>query len=164
MGSMNDSNYMEKAKGLLSDARGKPMSLEERREAAIELAALMLGEARRIQTHGERASQGEIADMIRDPNGKAFTICLTDQCFRSGNDARVADQMVYLLNKFGIPDFLSFEKRWGLRVFRALGSGSRFLVPLVKKLLRRQTRRVILPGERKALNRHIEKREKRGCR
>jgi RHH-type transcriptional regulator, proline utilization regulon repressor / proline dehydrogenase / delta 1-pyrroline-5-carboxylate dehydrogenase len=151
-------DHLRKARGLLD---GKPRSLEERQEAAIELAALMLDEARTIQTSQERAEQDEIAAMIRDPVGKIFTVCLTDQCFRSSDPSRVANQIRYLLQKFGVPKFLSFWKRLGLMAFRLIGSP---LVPVVKKLLRRQTRRVILPGEREALNAHIEQREREGVR
>ncbi len=44
-----------------------------------------------------------IARMMADPNGKAFTTSMTDQCFRSSDSARVADQLVFLIKKFGIP-------------------------------------------------------------
>ncbi len=162
---MQQSQYMARARQCLKDAEGRAMSVEERREAAIQLAACMLREARRIESEAERAAQGEIAGMIRDLRGKAFTICLTDQCFRSRNAARVADQMIFLLHKFGIPKFVSFDKRLELMAFRTFGRmGAGVMVPLAKKMLRRQTRQVILPGEQRALNRHIEKRQREGVR
>lgn len=130
-------------------------------EKAIELAARMLAAARRAQTRREKRTQREIAGMISDPLGKAFTVSLTDQCFRTEDNKRAADQVRYLLKKFGVPRFLSFKKRFGLGLFRYFGG---FLVPFLKRGLRRETNQVILPGEPAALNRHIQKRQQEGVR
>ncbi len=59
--------------------------------------------------------------MMRDPRGKAFTTTMTDQCFRSKKSSRVAHQMIYLLNQFGIPRYLDSSKRLSLAAFQLFG-------------------------------------------
>ena len=57
----------------------------------------------------------QLPRMMHDPRGKAFTTSMTDECFRSKRYTRVADQMVYLLNQFGIPRYLDPIKRFAAR-------------------------------------------------
>ena len=162
---MDSSQYTIKAKAIIEGASGKSLSVEERREAAIDLAALMLNEARRTQTNYERSIQTQLDRMMNDPNGKAFTTGLTDQCFRSHSATRVADQMIYLLSKFGIPHFLPYSKQLELLGFKLLGKSlCSVLVPLAKRMLRRETTRVILPGENRKLAKHMSQRRKEGVR
>jgi RHH-type proline utilization regulon transcriptional repressor/proline dehydrogenase/delta 1-pyrroline-5-carboxylate dehydrogenase len=131
----------------------------------VELAALMLEEANKIQTRFERKKQAELARMMRDPRGKAFTTMMTDQCFRSKKSGRVAHQMVYLLNQFGIPKYLDWSKRLSLAAFQVAGRVfSPIFVPMATWTLRRQTKTVILPGEKHALSKHMHKRRKEGVR
>lgn len=156
---------MEKAKQILESVKGQTLSPNERRDKAIELAGLMLEESRRIQTHRERAQQKMLARMMNDPVGKAFTTSMTDQCFRSNNSRRIADQLTYLIKKFGIPKFLGPLQRFQLFLFRYIGRPcSAVLVPLVKHMLRHATSNLILPGEPKLLSKHIAKRRHEGVR
>src|SRR5262249_40945344 len=146
---MNTSR-IQKAKQLLTSVRGKPNSDEERSLQAIELSALMFEEALAIQTREEKQIQSQIARMMQDPKGKIFTTSMTDQCFRSENTARVADQMSYLLQKYGVPQFLSLSKRLAFSILKGLGKPLHALfVPLTKEALRKETAHVILPGEPK---------------
>lgn len=162
---MNHSRLIANAKHLLENIKGKPLSVEQRREAAIELAGLMLTEARRCQTHTERAIQSQLARMMNDPVGKAFTTSMTDQCFRSQNPARIADQLTFLLAKFGIPNFLTPIKKTQLSVFRWIGKPlASIMVPLTKYMLRQETRALILPGEPNKISKHMLRRRKEGVR
>jgi RHH-type proline utilization regulon transcriptional repressor/proline dehydrogenase/delta 1-pyrroline-5-carboxylate dehydrogenase len=157
---MEDSQYMLKAKKLLK----KPgvLNVEERREAAIALAALILNESRRVQTLTEHQQMTELSRMLTDERGKAFFTHLTDQSFRSKDSKRVADQVLFLLKKFGIPQFLSFSDKLKLTAFK--WTKASLLVPLMRRALRKKAEQVILPGERRALRSHIERRKKEGVR
>jgi RHH-type proline utilization regulon transcriptional repressor/proline dehydrogenase/delta 1-pyrroline-5-carboxylate dehydrogenase len=160
---MEGSNYIIKAKEILKSVQGHPLSSEQRREKAIELAGLMLEESRRIQTYKEKQQQRKLACMLNDPIGKTFATNMTDQCFRTNNNARVADQLVYLINRFGIPKFLSPLKKIQLFLFKYIGKPFSFIsVSLAKRMLRKETENVILPGEPKSLLKHIKKRRKDG--
>lgn len=159
------SSHLQKAIEILESARGKHLTVQHRKKCAVDLAACMLEEANAIQTWSEKRRQKELARMMKDPRGKAFTTCMTDQCFRSRKSSRVANQMVYLLNQFGVPSYLAAVKRFSLYAFQCIGQTFSFiLVPLATLMLRRQTRTVILPGEKHALSKHMHHRRKEGVR
>jgi RHH-type transcriptional regulator, proline utilization regulon repressor / proline dehydrogenase / delta 1-pyrroline-5-carboxylate dehydrogenase len=163
--SMVDSHYMSKAREKLKEVEGKALSVEARREIAIELAALMINESRRIQSYSERVQQEQLARMMEDPEGKDFTTTVTDECFRGYSNRRIADQLTYILDKYGIPKFLSMKKKVELKTFKYLGTKmASVFVPLAKKMIRRETSRVILPAEKSRLKKHIRSRRAEGVR
>jgi RHH-type proline utilization regulon transcriptional repressor/proline dehydrogenase/delta 1-pyrroline-5-carboxylate dehydrogenase len=160
-----DSEEIKKAAEIIRSAHGKTLTLQEREKAAIELAAHLLNEANRIQTFKEKRIQAQLARMMRDPRGKAFTTSMTDQCFRSHKSPRVAAQLIYLIEQFGVPQYLGILKRVQLSLFAMLGKSiSYLLVPVVIFMLRKETSAVILPGEKHALKSHMQKRRKEGVR
>src|SRR5690242_12730486 len=109
--------YLDEAIEILDSVKGKPQTVGERKRLAIELAALMLHEATRTMTSSEKAIHEQLSRLMRDPIGKAFTTAMTDQCFRSSSNRRVADQMVFLLNQLGVPQYLDWIKRNELYIF-----------------------------------------------
>jgi RHH-type transcriptional regulator, proline utilization regulon repressor / proline dehydrogenase / delta 1-pyrroline-5-carboxylate dehydrogenase len=160
-----ESSYMRSAREELASVKGKHLTIEQREKKAIDLAAQMLREATRIQTQKEKTMQRELARMMVDPRGKAFTMTMTDECFRSHRPPRIASQMIYLLHQFGIPRYLSFFKRLQLALFKEIGSYFSYaLVPISTMVLRRATSTVILPGEHRALARHMQLRRQQGVR
>ncbi len=159
------SPYMEEAHEILDSVRGRPLTLSERKKMAIELAALMLHEASQIMTSQEKKIQEQLSRLMHDPVGKAFTTAMTDECFRSSNHRRVADQMIYLLGQLGVPQYLDWFKRLELHAFKAVGPAvAQYLIPLAMKTLRKETEKVILPGEKSLLVKHIQERKKQGVR
>lgn len=158
-------NHLKEAQDLLESTREKILTVGQRQKLAVSLAAHMLEEANRIQTRAERQKQAELARMMKDPRGKAFTTAMTDECFRSNKSGRVANQLCYLLDQFGVPRYLDWTKRLSLMAFQAVGKTFSFLfVPMAKWILRRQTKTVILPGEKSALSKHMRKRRAEGVR
>ncbi len=156
---------LKTAKSLLAKAAEQPLTSEARKKLAIELAEAMLVAAEEMQTPDQHRQQQQMAQMIADPNGKQFLTSLTDQSFRSFRNSRIADQLTYLLNQFGIPSFLTGEKRFAMKLFRSLATYTPGLfVPLLKEMIRREVSRVILPGEEATLQKHIRKRQKEGVR
>ncbi len=162
---MDHSKYIATSKKMIEDVKGKKLSIEDRRQLAIELSGTMLKEARRIQTSFEHRVQAQIDRMMNDPKGKVFTTRMTDECFRSGSSYRVADQMIYLIDKLGIPGYLSYYKQLQIAAFKWLGHTiPQVLVPMARHMLRKETERVILPGERRPMARHMAERRKEGVR
>lgn len=160
---MANSFYLRKAEECLKIAKGHPLTVEQKRELAIELAGLMLQEARRTQTCSEKRKQTLLARMMRDPKGKSFATSMSDQCFRSSNTERVADQLLYLIQKFGVPKFLTLFQRIQIFSFKLLGKRfASVLVPLFKRMVRGEASEVILPGEDSKLFKHIKRRRKEG--
>lgn len=156
---------MNHARDLLGSIIGNRLTGEERIEKTIELAGLILSESNKRLTKEEKKRYGEFDRMMNDPVGKVFLTQLTDQCFRTKNHRRIADQMVYLLHLYGIPKFFSPVKRLQLHLFRAFGNRfATILVPLAIRNLRRKTSSVIIDGEKGPLSRHIKKRKEQDIR
>ena len=161
----HESKQMHLARDLLGSVIGSPMSLQDREKKSIELAALILSESNKALTKEEKKRYGELHRMMSDPVGKVFLTAMTDQCFRSKNSQRIANQMVYLLNLYGIPKFFSPFKRLQLYLFKLFGEKlAHILVPLAIFTLRKETSSVIIPGEKGPLSRHIKKRKEQGIR
>ncbi|MEI8365062.1 MAG: bifunctional proline dehydrogenase/L-glutamate gamma-semialdehyde dehydrogenase [Parachlamydiaceae bacterium] len=156
---------MNRAQQCLESIKGCPLTVERRRDKAIELAGLMLLEARTLQSFSDRRRQQQLARMMEDPAGKTFATAMTDQCFRSSDPWRVAGQLIYLIKKFHVPRFLSFFKQCQLTLFKWVGYPlALFAVPLVKRMVRREASAVILPGEHSRLLKHMKKRHQEGVR
>ncbi|TWT69906.1 bifunctional proline dehydrogenase/L-glutamate gamma-semialdehyde dehydrogenase [Crateriforma conspicua] len=131
--------------------------------AAIELAADLLTESRRLQTPQERRQQSELDRMIGHDGDKATLVEMTDQAFRTHTSARVADQMTHLLDLQGIPRFFNPVEQAMLKGFQAFGEYlPGVAVPLVKEKMRRETANVILPAEPDLLASHLESRQSHG--
>lgn len=163
---MEESRYMQQAAEMIRSVHLRALTIEERREKAIELASLMMSEARRIQTHQERKVQQMLSAMMEDPVGKIFTTAFTDQCFRTKRSSRLLDQLLYLIKRLGVPSFLPFENKLGLYFFKHLGASrfSALFVPLLRYFVRKECERVILPAERTPYLRHMKKRRKENIR
>lgn len=162
---MSNSELIKEAKRKIASVRGKSLTVEERSQAAVELASLMLREANNIQTKDEKEQFAQLARMMRDPKGKAFAINMTDQCFRSSQPARIVNQLNYILKQMGIPSYVGFQKKAALKLFRLVGKWMPSLfVPLIRGMLRRETANLILPGEPSQLARHMKRRHQEGVR
>ncbi len=153
------------AKALLNTVKNKSFSKQDLADKAIELAAMLLDKAQAEQTRGERARGAKIAAMMDDPQGKALTMVLSDQAFRSHNPARIADQVSYLLEKYGVPRYFAWWEQLGLHLGSVVGKVlPRIVVPAIVARLRAETKYVILPGEEKPLQNYIHKRRQLGTR
>lgn len=162
---MENSSYIAKATAIIDSVKGQPLTIEQRKTKAIELAALMLYHAAEVQTSKEKKVQKQLAGMMNDRVGKVFTIQLTDQCFRSQSPARIAKQVSYVIEKYGIPKFLSWSRQLGLKLFDWFGTALPHLfVPVMRHMLRQETSQVILPGEAEKLSKHMAKRREEGVR
>lgn len=132
---------------------------------AVELAKQLLANAQAQQTRDERAQASKIARMMKDANGKKFTMLMPDQAFRSQQAQRIASQIRYLLDQYGTPRYFNQLEQLALGVG---GWFSQFMpnvvVPLIVAQLRQQTENVILPSEPKQFFPYLAERLKGGIR
>ena len=137
----------------------------ERPKRAVELAEALLREARAGQTSEERGRAERLARLMEDPRGKELTIALTDQCFRSRRPERIADQLHYLLERYGAPRFMEWWERIGLTLGALVGQYMpSLIVPPIVARLRQETEALILPGEAADLRRYLAERRADGIR
>ena len=134
-------------------------------DRAVELAETLLRDARAQQSADEHAQSRKLARMMTDPHGKELTIALADQAFRSHRPERIADQLAYLLERYGVPQYMDWWERVGLLVGGAMAHYlPSLVVPPIVARLRHETQHVILPGEAEDLRRYIEERRRAGLR
>ena len=134
-------------------------------DRAVELAEALLREARAQQTADERAQARKLARMLADPHGKELTIALADQAFRSHRPERIADQLAYLLERYGVPQYMDWWERVALLLGGAMAHYlPSLVVPPIVARLRHETQNVILPGEEEDLRRYLEERRRAGLR
>jgi RHH-type proline utilization regulon transcriptional repressor/proline dehydrogenase/delta 1-pyrroline-5-carboxylate dehydrogenase len=137
----------------------------DRAHRAVDLAEALLREARAGQTAEERARAERLARLMEDPRGKELTIALTDQAFRSRRPARIADQLGYLLERYGAPRFMEWWERIGLTLGAVMGHYlPSLVVPPIVARLRHETEPLILPGEDEDLRRYLAERRAAGIR
>src|SRR5262249_60707006 len=94
-----------------------------------------------------------------------LTIALTDQAFRSRRPARIADQLAYLLEGYGVPRFMEWWERVALTLGGVMGHYlPSVVVPPIVARLRHETESLILPGEDEELHRYLADRRAAGIR
>ncbi len=132
-------------------------------QRAVALAAQLLRASLDAQSQPERADAARLARMMNDPRGKAFTVQLVDQVFRSRTPRRQAACFRRLLKKYDAPAYLTAGQRRLLR----LGALASRVAPAVAMRavaahLRHDTARVILPAEPAPLKRYLAARRADG--
>lgn len=149
----------------LAARRGKQVTVRAMAAEAVALAAELLQAANAGETREEYQQSRKIARMMHDPQGKALTIALADQIFRSQRPARVANQLQHLLRGYGIPRYMAQWEQIALALAGLLGPVlPSLVVPPLTARLRQETQTVILPGEERALRDYIARRRQTGIR
>ena len=132
---------------------------------AVELAAELLAESRRSERFAERRQAAQMARMMQDPAGKAFTLAMADQVFRPPTADRSASQFRRLLNGYGVPDYLSLPERAAMMAGGLASAVAPSLVmPAITRAMRAQSSSVILPAEDKKLKPLLDRRRAAGMR
>ena len=75
------------------------------RQAAADLAAAWQDRANQLLTREEKGIQEQMLKLLTHPNDKVVLTKMIDQCFRSHDNDRVADQVNHILRDFGVPGF-----------------------------------------------------------
>jgi len=113
----------------------------------------------------EKRRYRQLARLVANADDKVILTALIDQCFRSRDARRVADQMCHLLSAHGIPRFFSLTENALIHLFLRVGrfAPSR-TVPRIIAKMRTDSRHAIISGERAALGAYLEQRRAEGLR
>jgi len=132
---------------------------------AIALAEAWQNRAHELLTAEEKGIAQQMKRLAIHPLDKVILTKMIDQSFRSENTARIADQINYLLAKYGVPDFFSSVEKLLVQMFLGLG---RYIpsiaVPKMIEKMRHDSSRAIIPGEPDILYELLRKRKEQGVR
>ncbi len=132
---------------------------------AIQLAQRWQNRATELVSDFDREFYVKMNKMLEHPKDKALLIELMDQCFRADSKHRIADQIIFLLEKHGMAHFFTTKDRMLLWMFQNIGKYlPDFSVPLFINQIREDTRTVVIKGEDKPFNEHLVKRKEEGTR
>ncbi len=132
---------------------------------AVSLAESWQNRANELLTSEEKRIQDQMKRLLTNPHDKVLLTRMIDQSFRSHESKRVADQISYLMDKEGIPEFFSRVERLFVQMFTGVGKHFSFLaVPTMIDQMRSSSSRAIIPGEHKELHAHLQKRKEQGIR
>ena len=132
---------------------------------AIDLAEKWQERASEKISSFEKRFHEKMQKMFARPMDKVLLIDLMDQCFRTKSSARVADQIEYIFDKYGMATFFSTPEKFLIYLFRNVGVYLPDIsVPLFIKSVRDETDTVVLKGEEDPLNAHLQKRKAEGTR
>jgi len=147
----------------LEAARGKLLSDAELVAESVALTGELLAAGRKRLKVRDRLAARKLARMLEDPAGKALTLSLADQVFRSEFPRRVASQFRFLVKGYGVPRYLPLHERLAMRLggFAAMFFPGR-VMPLVVKKMRAESKAVILSGEPGAFHQHAARRAEQG--
>ena len=154
---------VDELRGHLKSLLGRGLEDVDAGQEAARLAASLATIALADTERSERAIQAQVARMMEDPSGKAFTTALTDQAFRSRSPSRTGDQIRHLLAHFGPPAYMTPFERGLFKLFELVSpwlpgvtSGA------VMSRIRAEMSRVVLPGADGPLARRLRERNDEG--
>jgi RHH-type proline utilization regulon transcriptional repressor/proline dehydrogenase/delta 1-pyrroline-5-carboxylate dehydrogenase len=134
-------------------------------EEAVSQATNWQDRANALLEPAEKRRYRQLARLVANADDKVILTALIDQCFRSRDARRVADQMCHLLSAHGIPRFFSLTEKALIHLFLRAG---RFLpgrtVPRIIAKMRADSRHAIIAGEREALGAYLQQRRAEGMR
>jgi RHH-type proline utilization regulon transcriptional repressor/proline dehydrogenase/delta 1-pyrroline-5-carboxylate dehydrogenase len=132
---------------------------------AIDLAAALLAASSKLQSPFEKAESAQLARMMEDASGKAFTLAMVDRVFRSHDPKLQGSRLRRFLAEHGTPKYLPMSQRSLLRL-GALASrlAPKLTMSAMEDELRRSSARVILAGESEPLHRYLQQRRAAGTR
>ncbi len=134
-------------------------------EEAVGLAAELLRESQESAKFAEKRQGAQMARMMHDPAGKAFTLAMADQVFRPPSMDRAASRFRSLVNGYGVPDYLSLPERAAMQAGALASAVAPDLVmPAITRAMRAQSASVILPAEDRKLKPLLTRRRDAGMR
>jgi len=133
--------------------------------SSIKLAEKWQNRATQLVSDWDREFYVKMNKMLEHPKDKALLIELMDQCFRCESNARIANQIIFLLQKHGMAHFFTTKDKTLLWLFENFGKYLPNLsVPLFVDQIREDTKTVVIKGEEEPFNKHLTMRRKEGTR
>ncbi|MFW6374127.1 MAG: bifunctional proline dehydrogenase/L-glutamate gamma-semialdehyde dehydrogenase [Thermodesulfobacteriota bacterium] len=134
-------------------------------QEAVSLAEAWQKRANELLTSRERKYQKQMMRLIRNPLDKVILTKMIDQSFRADNPGRVADQVNFVLKKYGVPGFFSMSEHALMRLFLSVGRHAPSIsIPRMIAKIREDSARSVIPGEPEVLFPHLQKRREQGVR
>ncbi|MBA4029617.1 MAG: 1-pyrroline-5-carboxylate dehydrogenase [Planctomyces sp.] len=134
-------------------------------EAVIRRAEALLKSAQAQQTATELKAAESVAGMVNDPSGKALTLAMVDQVFRSHRPVRQAKRWRQALATHGIPAYMPWIDKLLLKLGAVASSiAPGIVMPLVTRRLQSESSHVILDAAPERLDSHFERRRQEGFR
>ena len=134
-------------------------------DSAISLAEKWQNRATQLVSKWDKEFYVKMNKMLEHPKDKALLIELMDQAFRCDSNARIADQICFLLEKHGMAHFFTTKDKTLLWLFQNFG---KFLpnlaVPMFVNQIREDTKTVVIKGEDEPFNKHLKMRKEEGTR
>jgi RHH-type transcriptional regulator, proline utilization regulon repressor / proline dehydrogenase / delta 1-pyrroline-5-carboxylate dehydrogenase len=134
-------------------------------DSAIVLAEKWQNRATQLVSKWDKEFYVKMNKMLEHPKDKALLIELMDQAFRCDSNARIADQIIFLLEKHGMAHFFTTKDKTLLWFFQNFG---KFLpnlsVPMFVNQIREDTKTVVIKGEEEPFNKHLIMRKEEGTR
>ena len=133
--------------------------------SSIKLAEKWQNRASELVSDWDKEFYVKMNKMLEHPKDKALLIELMDQCFRCESNARIADQIIFLLQKHGMAHFFTTKDKTLLWLFENFGKYLPNLsVPLFVDQIREDTKTVVIKGEKEPFNKHLKLRKSEGTR
>jgi len=134
-------------------------------QEAVKLATQWQNRANALQTPQEKSRHAKLARLFTTPRDKVILTQLIDQSFRSSDWRRVANQIHYILTRYGIPTFFSPPEKFLMLLFMHAGRFlPRLTVPRVIDKMRQDSSHLIIPGEPDELASVLQSRRNKGLR
>ncbi len=133
--------------------------------SAIILAQQWQNRATQLVSDFDREFYVKMNKMLEHPKDKALLIELMDQCFRAKSNDRIANQIIFLLQKHGMAHFFTTKDKVLLWFFQNFGKFVPSIsVPLFVSQIRDDTKTVVIKGEDEPFNKHLQKRKSENTR
>lgn len=128
------------------------MTLDSISNEAVRRATALLRAAQTRWTGQQKAEAARLGRLMEDPAGRAFTLAMPDQVFRSHNPAHSARQFRSLVRRLGTPAYMPLADRWLLRLAATASHlAPKLVMRAIYRRMRRETGQVILSAEPAAL-------------
>ncbi|MDR2233089.1 MAG: proline dehydrogenase family protein, partial [Tannerella sp.] len=129
--------------------------------AVIDWARIFLIEAKEELKPDEVNEQKKVASLVQTPEYKTFLTKMLDESSQIRDEVKLNRRVSALIKQYGIPDFFNGFDRFLLKLYKMGG----FLfpsiaIPILKKKLRSETKKMIIANERPQLTRHLARRWK----
>ena len=127
---------------------------------AIKLAEQWQTRATQLVSDFDKEFFLKMNKMMQNPKDKVLLIELMDQCFRAKSNKRIANQIIFLLEKYGMANFFTTKDKTLLWFFINFGQFLPNLsVPMFVNQIREDTKTVVIKGEAKPFNEYLQKRK-----
>ena len=125
----------------------------------INWAKQFLAKAEEELTTDEVKEQMKYASLVQTPEHKTFLSRMLDESSQIRDDSKLNKRVRQIIKEYGIPDFFSSGDRLLLRLYMLGGYlFPAIAMPIFKKKLRAETKKIIIPEERPKLTKHLGKR------